>query len=163
MTRAIRDFVSYFGTKIRIDENLVMKKQKKYFLINENLKRAMPKSYVYAGSFLGEIRNGKLFPGFELLRLIAKKDSNKIMVDKKSEWLFICGRDIFKQGITSVAGSGRKGNYTIVLNQNHECLGFGRIICDLEKAKNGVVIKNLLDVGDFLRRETCTSKKTSSP
>lgn len=163
MIREIRDFVNRFGTEIRIDENMVVKKEKRYFLINENLKRTMPKSYVYAGSFIGEIGNGKFSPGFQLLRQIAKKNSNKIVVDKRSEWLFICGRDIFKQGITNVTGSGKKGNYTIVLNQNHECLGFGKITCDLEKATNGVVIKNVLDLGDFLRRETCRSKKTSSP
>lgn len=162
MIRGMRDFAGRFGAKINVDENLVVKKENRYFLIKENLKRTMPKSYIYAGAFLGETRNGKFLPGFELLRLIAEKDSNRIVVDKKSEWLFVCGRDVFKQGIVNVTGSGRKGDYTIVLNQNHECLGFGRIICDLEKAKDGVVIKNLLDVGDFLRRETRSSKKTSS-
>lgn len=162
MIRGMRDFASRFGAKISLEENLVVKKENRYFLINENLKKTMPNSYIYAGSFLGKTRNGKLFPGFELLRLIAEKNSNKIVVDKKSEWLFVCGRDIFKQGIVNVIGLGKKGDYTLVLNQNQECLGFGIIMCDLERAKDGVVIKNLLDVGDFLRRETRTSKKTSS-
>jgi ribosome biogenesis protein Nip4 len=161
MIRGIRDFAIRFSTKIMLDENLVVKKENRYFLINDNLRRVMPKNYLCAGSFIGEMRNGRLFPGFELLRLIAEKDSNKIVVDKKSEWLFVCGRDIFKQGIIDVVGSLEKGNYTLVLNQNRECLGFGRIIRDFEKTKDGVVIKNLLDVGDFLRRETCTSKKAS--
>lgn len=162
MIRGIRDFASRFGAKISVDDNLVVQKENRYFLINENLKRTMLKSYIYAGSFLGETRNGKFFPGFELLRLIAEKDSNKIVVDGKSEWLFMCGRDVFKRGIVNMAGLGKKGSYTIVLNQNHDCLGFGRIMCDLQKAKDGVVVKNLLDVGDFLRRETHISKKTSS-
>jgi ribosome biogenesis protein Nip4 len=162
MIRGIRDFASRFGAKIGVDENSVVKKENRYFLINEKLKRMMLKGYIYAGSFLGETRNEKFFPGFELLRLIAEKQSNKIVVDRKSEWLFVCGRDIFKEGIVNVTGLGKKGDYTIVLNQNHECLGFGRIMCDLEKAKDGVVIENLLDVGDFLRRETRTSKKTSN-
>jgi ribosome biogenesis protein Nip4 len=40
-----------------------------------------------------------------------------------------------------------------VLNEFSECLGFGRIMGDLSGSEK-VAIKNVLDVGDFLRRET---------
>jgi ribosome biogenesis protein Nip4 len=42
-----------------------------------------------------------------------------------------------------------------VLNEFGECLGFGRIIGKLsgETGNNEVVIKNVSDIGDFLRRE----------
>jgi ribosome biogenesis protein Nip4 len=84
--------------------------------------------------------------------MIAEKKANKMIVDKKTEWLFICGRDVFKQGIIKVVGSKRKGDYTLILNQHRECLGFGKILCHLGK-EDGVVIKNIADIGDFLRRE----------
>ncbi len=78
-----------------------------------------------------------------------------IIVDKKTAWLFICGRDVFKQGILKLMGTKRKGDYTLVLNEHKECLGFGKILHDIHKEReaNKVVVKNILDIGDFLRRE----------
>ena len=157
MIKPILDFVSLFGTSINLNENLVVTKGNRYFLVSEDLKKAMLRDFFYAGSYLGKIKNAIFFPGFELLRMMAEKNANRIVVDKKTEWLFICGRDIFKQGITTVTGSSRRGDYVLVLNRHNECLGFGRIICDLNKTTKGVVVKNVLDVGDFLRRETHTS------
>ena len=53
-------------------------------------------------------------------------------------------------------GSRRKGDHTLVLNEFGECLGFGKIIGSLdEAAKNSeVVVRNVSDIGDFLRRES---------
>jgi len=51
-------------------------------------------------------------------------------------------------------GSKRKSDVTLVLNEFGECLGFGQIIDDLNVSDGKVAIKNVLDVGDFLRRET---------
>jgi ribosome biogenesis protein Nip4 len=157
MIKPILDFVSLFGTSINLNENLVVRVGNRYFLVSEDLKKAMSRDFFCAGSYLGKIKNAIFFPGFELLRMMAEKNANRIVVDKKTEWLFICGRDIFKQGITTVTGSSRRGDYVLVLNRHNECLGFGRIICDLNKTTKGVVVKNVLDVGDFLRRETHTS------
>lgn len=76
------------------------------------------------------------------------------MVDEKTAWLFICGRDIFKRGITNISGSKRKGDYTLILNQHEECLGFGKILHNIGDDRNSkVVVKNISDIGDFLRRE----------
>lgn len=78
-----------------------------------------------------------------------------MVIDEKTEWLFICGRDIFKRGIIEIKGSKRKSNYTLILNQHDECLGFGKILhnIDEENNKKKVVVKNISDIGDFLRRE----------
>jgi ribosome biogenesis protein Nip4 len=86
---------------------------------------------------------------------MTKQEANKTKVDAKTEWLFICGRDIFKQGITEITGSKRKGTHTLILNQNGECLGFGKILRDPkeEKSRRQPTIKNIADIGDFLRRE----------
>lgn len=85
--------------------------------------------------------------------MIAKKAENRIVVDDKAAWLFICGRDIFKQGILQVEDSREKGSYTLIMNRHGECLGFGRIRRNLDKVKSGVAVENVLDIGDFLRRE----------
>jgi ribosome biogenesis protein Nip4 len=151
--KPLKDFVSQFGGNIGLDEKLMVKKEDRYFLLNESLKKLIMKDFFYAGAYLGKIKNGKFFPSFILLRLIAERKVNRIIVDKKTEWLFICGRDIFKQGITKVMGSKRKNDYTLILNQHGECLGFGKILHHLDKEKEGVAVKNISDIGDFLRRE----------
>ena len=151
--KILKEFVSRFGARINLNEKLVVKKGNRYFLLNEKLKNLIGKDFFYAGIYLGKAKNGKFFPSFNLLSTIAQEKANKIFVDKRSEWLFICGRDIFKRGITNVVGSKRKGDYTLVLNQYGECLGFGRIMHNLDEIVEGVAVKNISDLGDFLRRE----------
>jgi len=98
-------------------------------------------------------KNGGFFPSFNLLNLLVGVAANKIVVDRKAAWLFICGRDIFSEGIVKVMGSKRKGDVTLVLNEFGECLGFGTVMDILNGSAGNVAVKNVLDVGDFLRRE----------
>ena len=56
-------------------------------------------------------------------------------------------------GLVKVMGSKRKGDATLVLNEFGECLGFGRIMSELAGSEGKVAVRNVLDVGDFLRRE----------
>ena len=151
--KPISDFASRFGTKISFDETFVVKRQRRYFLLNENLKALALNNFFHAGAYLGKIKHGKFVPSFNLLNMIAQKNVNSIVVDKKTEWLFVCGRDVFKQGIMTVAGSQKKGDYSLVLNSFGECLGFGRIVYNLYGGRGKLALKNLLDIGDFLRRE----------
>jgi ribosome biogenesis protein Nip4 len=152
--KQIENFVSRFNSGVSFDERLIVENENRYFLLNENLKELIRKEFFYAGTYLGKVKSGKFFPSFNLLRMIAEQKSNKTVVDKKAEWLFICGRDIFQKGIVKVIGSKRRGDYTLILNQHGECLGFGRILCNLYEGKGeDVVIKNISDIGDFLRRE----------
>jgi ribosome biogenesis protein Nip4 len=151
--KPIKDFVRQFDASISLDESLIVKKENRYFLINEKLKKLITKDFFYVGTYLGKTKNGKFFPSFSLLMMIAERKANKIIVDKKTAWLFICGRDIFKQGIIKVMGSKKRGDYTLILNQHEECLGFGKIIHNLNGEKSGLAVKNISDIGDFLRRE----------
>jgi ribosome biogenesis protein Nip4 len=153
MIKAIDDFVSRFGTKIRLDETLVMKQQGRFFLLNETIKRLASKNFYYAGAYLGEVKDGDFLPSFNLLNMIVKKKVNRINLTKKAEWLFICGRDVFVQGIAKAEGSKKKGDYVVVLNSYGECLGFGKILDDLDGKRKGPAVENILDIGDFLRRE----------
>ncbi|MGB9741029.1 MAG: hypothetical protein ACP5IM_07430 [Candidatus Bathyarchaeia archaeon] len=152
--KSITEFTRRFGMEIEINERLVVKKKNRYFLLNNALRRFVKSDFFYAGTYLGKIKRGRFFPSFNLLRIVAEKvEANKVFVDKKSEWLFICGRDIFKQGIVKTVGSKRKGSYILVLNMHGECLGFAELLDDLDRIEKGVAAKNILDVGDFLRRE----------
>ncbi len=153
MTKPIEEFAAQFSIMMSLPPELVVKSRNRYFLLSVELKKVIKKDYCYAGVYLGELGKGRFYPSFNLLRLIAEiPEANKVFVDAKAEWLFICGRDLFHQGITKITGSKKKGNYTLVLNQHGECLGYGKI-CDLDKEKGKIAIKNIMDLGDFLRRE----------
>lgn len=154
--KPIINFVARLGATITLNPDFMVKKGNRYFLLNQNLCKVIRKNFYYAGTYLGKVKDGKFFPSFELLAILTEKEANKIVVDRKTAWLFICGRDIFQKGITAVQGSRQKGTHVLVLNEFGECLGFGRIIRTLsaEEKGNEVAVKNISDVGDFLRRET---------
>ena len=147
------DFAFQLRAKIALNADFTVKKGGRYFLLNENLHTFIRKDFYYAGTYLGKIKDGKFFPSFTLLAMLARGKANKIVVGKKAAWLFICGRDIFRKGILAVHGSQRKGDHTLVLNEFSECLGFGKITHILDAEGTQVVVKNISDVGDFLRRE----------
>jgi ribosome biogenesis protein Nip4 len=153
--KAIMDFAFQLGAKFSLNPEFILNRTGRYFLVNKNLRGYTQKDFYYAGTYLGKVKNGKFFPSFNLLTMLAKGEANKIVVEKKAAWLFICGRDIFRKAILAVRGSRRKGDHTLVLNEFGDCLGFGRILCSLDGAakKTEVAVKNILDVGDFLRRE----------
>ena len=158
--KEIKDFVGQFNASIPLDEIRIVRNRNRYYLLSKKLKQQVPKSFFYAGAYLGAVKGTSFFPSFLLLTMIAETKANKLVVDKKTAWLFICGRDIFKKGIVK-GNMLKKGDYTLILNERNECLGFGKITCNLrgETDANKVVVKNILDIGDFLRREKRKSKR----
>jgi ribosome biogenesis protein Nip4 len=155
MSKAIDKFASQFGAAISINSNLLVTKRGRYFFINPTLKPLISRDFYFAGTFLGKLKSEKFFPSFSLLTMLAKGETNKIYVDNKTAWLFICGRDVFSRGVLRFQGSDKKGSYVLVLNEYGECLGFGRINgrLDGKTVSKEIVVKNILDIGDFLRRE----------
>jgi ribosome biogenesis protein Nip4 len=154
--KTIKDFAAQFGgANIALDESIIVKKENRFFLLNKKLKKQIQQDFFFAGVYLGKLRGSTFFPSFPLLTMMVEGRTNKTVVDKKTAWLFICGRDIFKKGILQLKGTERKGEYTLILNEHDECLGFGKILRSIRKEKdaNRVVVKNVLDIGDFLRRE----------
>ena len=59
------------------------------------------------------------------------------------------------RALLRVSGSGKKHTNALVLNEFGECLGFGRIVGNMsgERANDEIAVRNVSDVGDFLRRE----------
>ena len=153
--RPYETFASRFGVQIGFNNELIIEKNQRYYLLNPRLKKVMQADFYYAGLYLGKIGpNGGFFPSFNLLNMLISVAANKIIIDQKASWLFICGRDVFRSGLVKVMGSKRKGDVTLVLNEFRECLGFGSVADGLADSKEKVAIRNVLDVGDFLRRES---------
>ncbi|MEJ2272552.1 MAG: hypothetical protein P8X91_08780 [Candidatus Bathyarchaeota archaeon] len=158
--KEINDFVSQFGINISLNKDRIIKAGNRYYYLSKNLKEHIPNGFFYAGEYLGTVKGTSLFPSFILLNMIAEHKANKVIIDKKTAWLFICGRDIFRKGIIK-ENNIKKGNFTLILNENNECLGFGKLIMNLRGVPDSkeVAIKNILDLGDFLRREKRQSQK----
>ncbi len=154
-TRALQDFASSLGVQVIFNPDLIVERGGRYFLVNAALKPLVKRDFFYAGVFLGKAKKGKFFPSFNFLGMLAKKEANRVVVDGKAAWLFICGRDILGKSIVHVFGSGRKNTNVLVLNEFAECLGFGKIVESLADINgDGVIaVKHVSDVGDFLRRE----------
>lgn len=146
-------FASQFGARVDLNPESIIEKNQSYYLLNTRVKKIMRSDFFYSGLYLGTVKDGVFFPSFNLLNMLLDVAKNKVFLNRKAAWLFICGRDVFKKGITKVYGSQNKGDYTLVLNEFGECLGFGRVSEKLTIQADRVVINNLLDVGDFLRRE----------
>lgn len=153
--RGVMKFALQVGAQLVLNADFVVNKAGRYFLLNEALCKVARKDFYYAGTYLGKVKNGKFFPSFNLLAMLAKGDANKVIIDGQAAWLFTCGRDIFRRSIIAMYGSRKKGAHTLVMNEFGECLGFGKIVCSLDEKVQGdeVAVKNVLDVGDFLRRE----------
>lgn len=147
-------FASQFGAKIALNSEFIVENGQRYYLLNPRLKGLVGNEFFYAGLYLGKVKNGVFFPSFNLLKMLVNVATNKVILEKKAAWLFICGRDLFQNGIVKKQGSQRRGDFTLVLNEFGECLGFGRTAVSLESSEGKVVVKNVLDIGDFLRRET---------
>jgi ribosome biogenesis protein Nip4 len=151
--KPLMDFALKLNARLTLDPNLIVETGGRYFLLNKKLKGIAPRSFFYVGRYLGNVKNGKFSPSFNLLAILAKSEAHKVVLNEKASWLFICGRDIFGEGIISAQGSRRKGTLTLILNEFGECLGFGKIVNDLDAKDTTVVVENIADIGDFLRRE----------
>lgn len=153
--KALRAFAFKLGAEFSLNTDLIVEKAGRYFLLNQKLQGLVRRDFYYAGVYLGKLKNGVFFPSFNFLAMLAKGRANKIVVDRKAAWLFICGRDVFRRGVLTMHGSRRKGDYALVMNDFGECLGFGKILRSLDADVQGaeVVVRNISDLGDFLRRE----------
>lgn len=149
------NFAAQFGVQIALNQDLMVAKNGRFYIVNPILKSLVRQDFFYAGVYLGKAKEGKFFPSFNLLGMLAKNGANRIVLDRKAAWLFICGRDILGTSIVRVWGPGKKNTNTLVVNEFGECLGFGRIVENLNGEGGGdqIVVRNVSDVGDFLRRE----------
>ena len=115
----------------------------------ESVNKSLNREPYSAGLFLGEEKGKRFFPSMALLDIIGKSSERWVIVDDNAEWLFLCGRDVFAK---SVVDANVNRGIALVLNGKKEVLGYGKITGNILDKEN-VFVKNILDKGDFLRRE----------
>ncbi len=119
----------------------VTKLKKKHYLVDDALKHLVQYEPKHIGIYLGT-EGQKFIPSIALLQMIQEKTDEYIVLDDKSAWLFVCGRDIFPKSIKQESGTGK---WKLVLNMQKEVLG----VTVKER-----MYKNYFDIGNFLRRES---------
>ena len=115
------------------------------------ISRQLGCSVVLYGLFLGEDKGGKFLPSLALLDLLSKESDEKVFVNGIGEIDFLYGKGIKARHIAAVKGSSKAGFMKLVQNEHDENLGYGKITAELGSAR--AEIANLLDRGDFIRRE----------
>jgi ribosome biogenesis protein Nip4 len=142
----LKAFAAQFTTAF--DTKGIVKLGRKYYLATkdaESTAQRITTTPFALGTYLGESK--KTFqPSPALLDLLAPTSTRKAVVDKKAAWLYLCGRDVFAKSIIRMDV---KEGLVLVMDEGDETLGYGKII----ETKKGMMIKNFLDKGAWLRME----------
>jgi len=148
------DFIERFTNENLVDEESVFQLGEEWYSVPKSLFKLgkdLPRHPVFVGTFLGRKKNNYIVPGVALLDLLAaSKKTKKVFVADKAGWLFVCGKNVLHSSVQNVENAPQKGDWVLVM-QSEDCLGFGEVETELSDAKGA--IKNLFDIGDFLRRE----------
>lgn len=148
---SLKGFLDGFGVEVPRD---VMVRGRRAYLVPERVRRLAGEVKLEAFSLglpLGESTPRGFAPSFALLDL-CKGSRNRVVVKDEVEWLFTCGRDVFLDKV--VEQEGARGTF-LVCNRRGQVLGLGSFA---QKGKNRFV-RNVLDRGDFLRREERRKKR----
>lgn len=149
----LRLFIKRFTGKDILVDLTLLKVENKYFVVDKNMIHLLDKINIkkeklnpfYAGLYLGKERGRNFFPSINLLNIIFKHTQRKVRVNRKQEWLFVCGRDLLT---SREKGKFERGDQVLVVSETNQCIGFGRVAYH-----KGVFVENVFDIGDFLRRE----------
>ena len=149
--RLLKKFLMGVGSSLTVDEERLLRINNRRFTVGDNLDDHIIRwdTLVYAGKLLGKDR--KLFhPSPTLLQELASEEGplNRAHVNRETGWLFVCGRDVFEESILRKEGSFEEGALSLVMLDG-DCLGYGRV----EGFQGRRILKNVFDIGDFLRRE----------
>jgi ribosome biogenesis protein Nip4 len=148
--RSLNEFLTAIGAEHGYDEEKLLKINTKRFSVGEELGNFVldRRQLVYAGRYLGKTRREFLPSSILLDELSRVEGLNRIHVDAETAWLFVCGRDIFGENVRRVEGEFADGNAFLVMFGG-SCLGYGVV----EPSEGRLILRNVLDIGDFLRRE----------
>ena len=147
-------FCAVFGTYVPP----AVEDGERYYLIAQDLLAfrvgEQRKPYL-RGLYLG-MGKKDFVPTSALLQILAQHSKRKATVSsERAEWLFLCGRDVFADGFSSEQTNGM----VLVQNSRDENLGLGNIV---KNSKGEFLLKNILDLGNYLRHEkTVLNEKQS--
>jgi ribosome biogenesis protein Nip4 len=151
----LKAFMKGFG--VEIPKSVVVKGRRLY-LAPDAVKTLVERTKAEPFSIglpLGESTHKGFAPSVALLDFL-KPSENRIVITDEAEWLFTCGRDVLPRSILENSAT---SNPFLVVNARGEVVGIGR---RGRKDKGEDIVENVLDRGDFLRREEHRKKNRRS-
>ena len=126
------------------------------FLISPEAFRFVLQNQPYvAGLHLGTLRRRGLRLGLQGAVLVAGESQERVVrVNEKAESLFIYGRDVSGESVLDVKPELDQNEVCVVGNERGEAIGLGKLLVTGDRLKEQrMVIKNMTDVGSYLRTE----------
>jgi len=162
--KLLKEFLETFNIDEFPYENVLIHRRKYYLQTKESkeIGKQIPEEAHRYGLFLGESK-GTFKASLPLISLIVPLTKKKIVLDKKQSWLFTCKRDIFGEHVNE--NKNFKFNETIIVtNKEGDALGLATKIKDKHKKnqkeeQHKEIYKNILDLGDYLRREQTQKRR----
>jgi len=147
-------------SKLFDDKHVVIAEgeRKEIFLVSAALFKAykqMKSKHPFSlGLFFGELNGSELKFGLPAIEEYAKLSSyHKVIVHKNAEQKFLFGRNLHSEVIVSYDKALKLGDTAVICNQNNEALGLGIVTGDFKSEKRTQVIKNMMDLGWYLRHK----------
>ncbi|MEM2109257.1 MAG: PUA domain-containing protein [Candidatus Odinarchaeota archaeon] len=104
-----------------------------------------------------ELQNNNPTLNLAAIQVISQFTENRIKVTDKAIELFLYGRDIFKNSIIEFEKNLDKNEYAVITDTKRRPFGIGKLLYSYNELKklpdNTVAIKNILDIGLYLRCE----------
>ena len=113
-------------------------------------------NFVHAGLKIGEVGSRRFRFSLEGSFYLAKKDKKRVYVNEKGEMLFLYGRDVFAESVLRATSDVEENDIVFVCNRKGDILGIGKARFDARRMKDAgsrVVVENLVDRGEYLRKE----------
>ncbi len=154
-TNGLWNFIKLFTQSKVLDEKSVLRNGSSWYLVTDSIRQLTTRfSFrpVFCGALLGRDVSSGFIPSVGLLQLLVPHASSTVTVSNKGAWLFICGRDLWSESLTANKGPCAAQSLVLVLNSFNECIGIGQVVQKL--SARGLVVKNLFDIGWFVRKRT---------
>ena len=107
----------------------------------------------YVGIYLGRIKNGQFAISLKGIQIINDFTHKKIQLNEKGELKFIYGKNINDKDIQKIYSEFKIEDLMIIINSLGETLGLAKAITPIKQnSKKNIKIKNMLDLGWYLRK-----------
>lgn len=158
--KVLKNALRFFGSEEYLDSHVffvVERDRKELYMCTRDawdLRKVLSPQHL--GVKVGEIGSRRLRLSIEGAYFFVKS-RKRVFVSDRGEMLFLYGRDVFASSVTDVDSDVMENDVVFVVNRYGDVLGIGRSRFDalriLEAEDDRVVVENLVDRGEYLRKE----------
>ena len=143
----------------RVPITLQKNDKRQFFLIPANWMKLLEEIDQFEisslGLKMGEVVKGRFRFSLQTIDILAKITDHKIIVSERGAEAFTYGRSILKESVLNLQSGLERGSRVLVMNEEGDCLGIGSLTIDSNRldrlSKDKLVVKNLVDIGAYVR------------